>query len=107
MIEDLSSIADVAQEQAALRSSSPGRARPPADAGAESHDQRRITMADSQADGRTLAERYVTMMNEHNPDGVDSFVAVDYINHNRSWRTDVKATGSSGQLSSLRFQTSK
>ena len=39
-------------------------------------------MADSQADGRTLAERYVTMMNQHNPDGVDSFVAVDYINHN-------------------------
>lgn len=22
------------------------------------------------------------MMNEHNPDGVDSFVAIDYINHN-------------------------
>jgi hypothetical protein len=80
----------------------------PADAeGLNYNNQRRITMADSQADGRTLAERYVTMMNEHNPDGVDSFVAVDYINHNRSWRTDVKATGSSGQLSSLRFQTSK
>jgi steroid delta-isomerase-like uncharacterized protein len=39
-------------------------------------------MTDSQNDGRTLAERYLTMLNEHNPDGVDGFVAVDYINHN-------------------------
>jgi len=40
-------------------------------------------MTDSQTDGRTLAERYLTMLNEHNPDGVDGFVAVDYINHNQ------------------------
>jgi predicted ester cyclase len=59
------------QEKAALRSE-----------GLNDNNQRRTTMADSPADGRTLAERYVTMMNQHNPDGVDSFVAVDYINHN-------------------------
>jgi predicted SnoaL-like aldol condensation-catalyzing enzyme len=40
-------------------------------------------MTDSQADGRILAERYLTMLNEHNPDGVDGFVSADYINHNQ------------------------
>ena len=39
-------------------------------------------MSASQVDGRTLAERYLTMLNDHDPDGVDGFVAVDYINHN-------------------------
>ena len=32
---------------------------------------------------RTLAETYLQMLNEHDPDMVDQFVAVDYINHNR------------------------
>ena len=39
-------------------------------------------MAENEADGRTLAERYVTGLNAHDPDAVDGFVAVDYINHN-------------------------
>ena len=39
-------------------------------------------MNPSQADGRTLAGRYLAMLNDHDPDGVDGFVAVDYINHN-------------------------
>ena len=39
-------------------------------------------MADNQDDGRTLAARYLTMLNDHGPDAVDGFVAVDYINHN-------------------------
>jgi len=49
-------------------------------------------MNPSQADGRTLAGRYLAMLNDHDPDGVDGFVAVDYINTIRWWRTDVKAT---------------
>jgi steroid delta-isomerase-like uncharacterized protein len=39
-------------------------------------------MTASETDGRTLAARYLTMLNDHNPDGVDGFVAVDYIDHN-------------------------
>jgi steroid delta-isomerase-like uncharacterized protein len=39
-------------------------------------------MTDSQADGRTLATRYLKGLNDHDPDAVDGFVAVDYINHN-------------------------
>ena len=39
-------------------------------------------MTDSQTDGRTLAARYLKMLNDHDPDAVDGFVAVDYINHN-------------------------
>ena len=35
-----------------------------------------------QADGRQLAETYLAMLNTHNPDLVDRFVAEDYINHN-------------------------
>ena len=38
-------------------------------------------MTDSQTDGRTLATRYLTMLNDHDPDAVDGFVAVDYIDH--------------------------
>ena len=38
-------------------------------------------MTTSQADGRTLAARYLTMLNDHDPDAVDGFVAVDYIDH--------------------------
>ena len=34
------------------------------------------------ADHRELAETYLTMLNSHDPDAVDRFVAVDYINHN-------------------------
>jgi steroid delta-isomerase-like uncharacterized protein len=41
-----------------------------------------MTMTDTQTDGRTLAARYLTMLNDHDPDAVDGFVAVDYINHN-------------------------
>jgi steroid delta-isomerase-like uncharacterized protein len=39
-------------------------------------------MRDGQTDGRMLAERYLNGLNEHDPDAVDGFVAVDYINHN-------------------------
>jgi len=39
-------------------------------------------MTDSQADGRALAARYLKGLNDHDPDAVDGFVAVDYINHN-------------------------
>ncbi len=39
-------------------------------------------MTDSQTDGRTLAARYLKGLNDHDPDAVDGFVAVDYINHN-------------------------
>ena len=38
-------------------------------------------MTASQADGHTLAARYLTMLNDHDPDAVDGFVAVDYIDH--------------------------
>jgi steroid delta-isomerase-like uncharacterized protein len=39
-------------------------------------------MTDGQIDGRTLAARYLSGLNDHDPDAVDGFVAVDYINHN-------------------------
>jgi len=39
-------------------------------------------MSASQNEGGVLVERYVEMLNDHNPDAVDDFVAVDYINHN-------------------------
>jgi steroid delta-isomerase-like uncharacterized protein len=32
--------------------------------------------------GRELAETFVTMLNTHDPDLVDQFVAEDYVNHN-------------------------
>jgi steroid delta-isomerase-like uncharacterized protein len=35
------------------------------------------------ANHRELAEAYLAMLNHHDPDAVDLFVAVDYINHNR------------------------
>jgi len=35
------------------------------------------------ADHRHLAEAFVDMLNRHDPDAVDRFVAVGYINHNR------------------------
>jgi steroid delta-isomerase-like uncharacterized protein len=38
-------------------------------------------MTASQTDGRTLAAHYLTMLNEHDPDAVDGFVAVDHIDH--------------------------
>src|SRR5215472_6227993 len=44
--------------------------------------ERRTTMTDSQTHGRTLAARYLKGLNDHDPDAVDGFVAVDYINHN-------------------------
>jgi steroid delta-isomerase-like uncharacterized protein len=34
------------------------------------------------ANHRELAETFLTMLNSHDPDIVDRFVAVDYINHN-------------------------
>jgi steroid delta-isomerase-like uncharacterized protein len=34
------------------------------------------------AEHRELAEIYLAMLNDHDPDAVDHFVAVDYINHN-------------------------
>jgi steroid delta-isomerase-like uncharacterized protein len=34
------------------------------------------------SDHRQLAETYLAMLNSHDPDAVDRFVAVDYINHN-------------------------
>jgi predicted ester cyclase len=34
------------------------------------------------ADQRELAETYLAMLNSHDPDAVDRFVAVGYINHN-------------------------
>lgn len=34
------------------------------------------------ADPHGLVEAFVTMLNEHDPDLVDRFVAADYINHN-------------------------
>ena len=64
-------------------------------------------MSASQVDGRTLAERYLTMSNDHDPDGVDDFVAVDYINHNPAVEDGREATVSFGGISSLRFQTSR
>src|SRR5690348_9336355 len=33
-------------------------------------------------DHQQLAERYLTMLNQHDPDAVEGFVAVGYINHN-------------------------
>jgi len=39
-------------------------------------------MSSSQNEGISLANRYVEMLNSHNPNAVDGFVAVDYINHN-------------------------
>jgi steroid delta-isomerase-like uncharacterized protein len=33
------------------------------------------------ADQHQLAQRFVAMLNEHDPDAVDGFVAVGYINH--------------------------
>ncbi len=39
-------------------------------------------MSASHDDGSVLAERFLGMLNDHNPDAVDDFVAVDYINHN-------------------------
>ena len=38
-------------------------------------------MTASPTDGPTLAGRYLAMLNDHDPDAVDGFVAVDYINH--------------------------
>ena len=38
-------------------------------------------MTASPTDGPTLAGRYLTMLNDHDHDAVDGFVAVDYINH--------------------------
>jgi steroid delta-isomerase-like uncharacterized protein len=35
------------------------------------------------ADHRELAEAFLAMLNRHDPDAVDRFVAVGYINHNR------------------------
>src|SRR5262249_38690085 len=43
---------------------------------------RGTTMTDSRTDGRTLAERYLNALNDHDPDAVDGFVAVNYVNHN-------------------------
>ena len=43
---------------------------------------KQATASESQTDGRTLAERYLTGLNDHDPDAVDGFVAVDYVNHN-------------------------
>ena len=34
------------------------------------------------AHGRQLAENYLLMLNKHDPDLVDQFVAEDYVNHN-------------------------
>jgi len=48
-------------------------------------------MTDSQTDGRTSL-RVPEGLNDHDPDAVDGFVAVDYINHNASWKTEVKPT---------------
>jgi len=39
-------------------------------------------MSSSQKDGTALAEAYLAMLNDHDPDAVDEFVAVDYVNHN-------------------------
>jgi steroid delta-isomerase-like uncharacterized protein len=39
-------------------------------------------MTATKNDGHTLAARYLTMLNEHDPDAVDGFVAVGYVNHN-------------------------
>jgi steroid delta-isomerase-like uncharacterized protein len=35
------------------------------------------------ANHRELAEAFLAMLNRHDPDAVDRFVAVDYINHNQ------------------------
>ena len=42
----------------------------------------RRTTTTNQNDESILAERFVTMLNDHDPDAVDGFIAVDYINHN-------------------------
>jgi predicted ester cyclase len=39
-------------------------------------------MSSEQNDGSTLAERFVAMLNDHDPNAVDGFVSIDYINHN-------------------------
>ena len=64
-------------------------------------------MTDSQTDGRTLAARYLKGLNDHDPDAVDGFVAVDYINHNPFVEDGQKPTAPSGPVSSRHFQTSK
>ena len=39
-------------------------------------------MTEADNDGRMLAERYLRGLNDHDPDAVDGFVALDYVNHN-------------------------
>ena len=57
--------------------------------------------------GQELAETFVKMVNTHDPDLVDQFMAEDYINHKRvSSLTAAKRTASSGTRSSRRCPTS-
>src|SRR5262249_29942331 len=44
--------------------------------------QRSKAMTESRTEGRTLAERYLKGLNDHDPDAVDGFVAENYVNHN-------------------------
>ena len=39
-------------------------------------------MTGSRSDGHTLAARCLSGLHDHDPDSVDGFVAVDYVNHN-------------------------
>ena len=46
-------------------------------------------MTVGQDGGRTLAARYMTMLDEHGPGAVDGFVAIDYTAN--SWSTETNS----------------
>jgi len=53
-----------------------------------------------ETNGQQLAETYLGMLNKHDPDLVDRFVAETYRNHNALSPTVVRQTASSGPRSS-------
>jgi hypothetical protein len=55
-----------------------------------------MTMTNGQIDGHMLAERSLKGLNDHNPDAVDDFVAVEDVTTTRSWQTEVKPTAPGG-----------
>ena len=70
------------REQRLRRDASNHRRGPGNGRASISGNQKENHLTDSQPDGRTLAARYLKGLNDHDPDAVDGFVAVDYINHN-------------------------
>ena len=57
------------------------------------------------AAAQSLAETFVRMLNEHDPDLVDQFVADNYRNHNAFVGDGREATAGSGPGSSPPFRT--